>query len=83
MALAKARAQEKRAEFVAETYTPLELHMFVPSGFVHYTLQRDEYDSELVLRDPAVHLSMTWTLVYLQTCFSFHLNLNQLRMPCC
>lgn len=37
VALAKARAQEAHAEFVAETYAPLEPHVFVLSGFVHYT----------------------------------------------
>lgn len=60
IAMAKVKAQEKRSEFVAETYTPLEPHVFVPSGFDHYVPQQDDYDSELVLRDPTVHLSTTW-----------------------
>lgn len=61
--MAKSRAQEARAEFVAKTYAPPESHMFVPSGFVHYVPQREDYDSELVLRDSEVHLSATWTKV--------------------
>lgn len=60
VAVAKVRAQEKHPEFVAETYTPSEPHVFVPSGFDHYVPQQDDYDSELVLRDPTVHLSTTW-----------------------
>lgn len=63
VALAKARAQEKWAEFVVETYTPPELHVFVLSSFVHYAPQREDCDSELVLRDPEVQLLATWTEV--------------------
>lgn len=65
VALAKARAEMTRAEFVAETYTPPEPHVFIPSGFDSYQLRWDEYDPELVLRDPTEHLSVTWAEVYL------------------
>ncbi|XP_058225789.1 uncharacterized protein LOC131334672 isoform X2 [Rhododendron vialii] len=61
MAQAKARAQVTRAKFVAETYTPPESHVFVPSGFVRYVPHREDYNPELVLRDPEVHLSTTWS----------------------
>lgn len=36
LALAKARVQVTRDNFVAETYTPPELHVFVPSRFDSY-----------------------------------------------
>lgn len=64
--MAKARAQEARVEIGAETYTLSEPHVFVPSGFDHYVPQRDDYDFELVLRDPTEHLSVTWTAVHFQ-----------------
>lgn len=66
VALAKARAQVERAEFVAETYTPSKPHVFVPSGFYSYVPRREDYDSELVLRDPTEYLSATWAEVYFQ-----------------
>lgn len=64
VAMAKARALVEHVEFVAETYTPPEPHVFVPSGFDNYVPQRDDYDPKLVLRDPTEHLTVTWAEVY-------------------
>lgn len=60
---AKARAKVTRNGFVVETYTPLEPHVFVPSGSVPYVPRREDYDPKLVLRDPEVHLSTSWVEV--------------------
>lgn len=53
------------ANFVAEMYTLLEPHVFVPLGFDSYLPWQDDYDPELVLRDPTEHLSVNWMEVYL------------------
>ncbi|KAI8549169.1 hypothetical protein RHMOL_Rhmol06G0005500 [Rhododendron molle] len=51
----------KRPEFSEETYTPPRPHMFVPSGFAGYRPpQQTDYDPELILRDPRVHIANTW-----------------------
>ncbi|KAI8563759.1 hypothetical protein RHMOL_Rhmol03G0134000 [Rhododendron molle] len=40
---------------------PPRPHLFVPSGFVGYKQpQQADYDLELVLRDPGVHIANTW-----------------------
>ncbi|KAI8559922.1 hypothetical protein RHMOL_Rhmol04G0213900 [Rhododendron molle] len=55
----------KRPEFSEETYMPLRLHLFVPSGFAGYKPpQQADYDLELVLRDPGVHIANTWAEVF-------------------
>ncbi|KAI8529850.1 hypothetical protein RHMOL_Rhmol11G0006400 [Rhododendron molle] len=47
-------------EFSEETYTPPRPHLFVPSGFAGYKPpQQTDYDIELVLRDPRVHIANT------------------------
>lgn len=69
MAQAKTRVPATHAAFVAETYTPPELHMFISSGSMHHVPQRDDLDPEIVLRDPEVHLLMTWTQVLFQYIF--------------
>ncbi|KAI8572908.1 hypothetical protein RHMOL_Rhmol01G0237500 [Rhododendron molle] len=54
-----------RPEFSKETYTPPRPHLFVPSGFAGYRPpQQTDYDVELVLRDPTVHIANTWAEVY-------------------
>ncbi|KAI8534856.1 hypothetical protein RHMOL_Rhmol10G0129100 [Rhododendron molle] len=54
-----------RPEFSEETYMPSRPHLFVPSGFVGYRPpQQTNYDVELVLRDPRVHIANTWAEVY-------------------
>ncbi|KAI8568463.1 hypothetical protein RHMOL_Rhmol02G0201600 [Rhododendron molle] len=54
----------KRPEFSEETYTLLRPHLFVPSGFAGYRPpQQTDYDLELVLRDPRVHIANTWAEV--------------------
>ncbi|KAI8535430.1 hypothetical protein RHMOL_Rhmol10G0173300 [Rhododendron molle] len=56
----------KRPEFSEETYMPPRPHLFVPSGFAGYRPpQQTDYDLELVLRDPGVHIANTWAEVYL------------------
>ncbi|KAI8560040.1 hypothetical protein RHMOL_Rhmol04G0223900 [Rhododendron molle] len=51
----------KRPEFPEETYTPPRPHLFVPSGFAGYKPpQQTNYNVELVLRDPRVHIANTW-----------------------
>ncbi|KAI8542870.1 hypothetical protein RHMOL_Rhmol08G0173700 [Rhododendron molle] len=48
-------------EFSEETYTPPRPHLFVPLGFAGYRPpQQTDYDAELVLRDPRVHIANTW-----------------------
>ncbi|KAI8550886.1 hypothetical protein RHMOL_Rhmol06G0142200 [Rhododendron molle] len=55
----------KRPEFSEETYMPPRPHLFVPSGFAGYKPpQQADYDLELVLRDPGVHIANTWAEVY-------------------
>ncbi|KAI8524813.1 hypothetical protein RHMOL_Rhmol13G0179100 [Rhododendron molle] len=50
-----------RPEFSEETYTLPRPHLFVPSGFAGYRPpQQTDYDLELVLRDPRVHIANTW-----------------------
>ncbi|KAI8524807.1 hypothetical protein RHMOL_Rhmol13G0178500 [Rhododendron molle] len=49
-----------RPDFSAEAYVPQTPHLFVPSGFAAYLPKRTEYDNELVLRDPEVHIANTW-----------------------
>ncbi|KAI8538356.1 hypothetical protein RHMOL_Rhmol09G0096500 [Rhododendron molle] len=50
-----------RPEFSEEIYTLPRPHLFVPSGFAGYRLpQQTDYDLELVLRDPRVHIANTW-----------------------
>ncbi|KAI8547621.1 hypothetical protein RHMOL_Rhmol07G0209600 [Rhododendron molle] len=52
-------------EFSEETYTLPRPHLFIPSGFAGYKLpQQTDYDTELVLRDPRVHIANTWAEVY-------------------
>ncbi|KAI8567922.1 hypothetical protein RHMOL_Rhmol02G0158600 [Rhododendron molle] len=51
------------SEFSAEAYMFPTPHLFVPSGFQAYKTQQPEYDSELVLRDPRVHIANTWAEV--------------------
>lgn len=60
MVLAESRAKEPRTDFAAETYTPPEPYIFVPSGVDSYVPRRENYDAELVLRDPEEHLVRTW-----------------------
>ncbi|KAI8563542.1 hypothetical protein RHMOL_Rhmol03G0118200 [Rhododendron molle] len=51
----------KRPEFSEETYTLSRSHLFVPSGFAGYKPpQQTDYDLELMLRDPGVHIANTW-----------------------
>ncbi|KAI8547559.1 hypothetical protein RHMOL_Rhmol07G0205600 [Rhododendron molle] len=51
----------KRPEFSEETYMPPRSHLFVPSGFAGYRPpQQADYDPELILRDPGVHIANTW-----------------------
>lgn len=64
VAMAKARALVEHAEFVAETYMPPKLHVFVLSGFDSYVPRRDDYDPKLVLRDSTEHLAVTLAEVY-------------------
>ncbi|KAI8560174.1 hypothetical protein RHMOL_Rhmol04G0235600 [Rhododendron molle] len=62
-AVAEAGAM-KRPEFSEETYTLPRPHLFVPSGFAGYRPpQKTDYDLELVLRDPRVHIVNTWAEV--------------------
>ncbi|KAI8572231.1 hypothetical protein RHMOL_Rhmol01G0181800 [Rhododendron molle] len=62
-AVAEAGALE-RPEFSEETYTPPRSHLFVPLGFAGYRPpQQTDYDPELVLRDPGVHIANTWAEV--------------------
>ncbi|KAI8530163.1 hypothetical protein RHMOL_Rhmol11G0034100 [Rhododendron molle] len=59
-AVAEAGALE-RPEFSEETYTPPRPHLFVPLGFGGYKPpQQTDYDPELILRDPGVHIANTW-----------------------
>lgn len=44
VALAEARLKETCTEFVAETYTPPEPHIFVPSGVDSYVPRQEHYD---------------------------------------
>lgn len=64
VATAESRAKGPRAEFVAETYTPPEPHIFIPSGVDSYMPRQESYDAELVLRDLEEHLARTWAQVY-------------------
>ncbi|KAI8530397.1 hypothetical protein RHMOL_Rhmol11G0055200 [Rhododendron molle] len=55
----------KRPEFSEETYTLPRPHLFVPLGFAGYRPpQQTDYDPELILRDPGVHIATTWAEVY-------------------
>ncbi|KAI8538396.1 hypothetical protein RHMOL_Rhmol09G0099800 [Rhododendron molle] len=59
-AVAEAGALE-RPEFSEEAYTPPRPHLFVPLGFAGYRPpQQTDYDPELILRDPGVHIANTW-----------------------
>ncbi|KAI8568229.1 hypothetical protein RHMOL_Rhmol02G0182400 [Rhododendron molle] len=50
-----------RPKFSEETYTLPRPHLFVPLGFAGYRPpQQTDYDLELVLRDPKVHIANTW-----------------------
>lgn len=51
VALAETRAKDPRAAFVVETHTLPRVGSYVPL--------REDYDPELVLRDPAEHLAQT------------------------
>ncbi|KAI8562214.1 hypothetical protein RHMOL_Rhmol03G0017300 [Rhododendron molle] len=62
---------EARRAFVAETYTPPEPHVFIPSGAEGYHPLRRDYNEEDVLRDRDRHLSRGWAQVYPQLCFNF------------
>ncbi|KAI8568376.1 hypothetical protein RHMOL_Rhmol02G0193800 [Rhododendron molle] len=53
-------AAMRRPDYAAETYTPPTLHLLIPSGFSAYTPQRSEYEDEMVLRDPQIHIANTW-----------------------
>ncbi|KAI8571947.1 hypothetical protein RHMOL_Rhmol01G0160400 [Rhododendron molle] len=54
----------KCPEFSEETYTLPRSHLVVPSGFAGYKPpQQTDYDLELVLRDPGVHIANTWAEV--------------------
>ncbi|KAI8535524.1 hypothetical protein RHMOL_Rhmol10G0180700 [Rhododendron molle] len=56
----------KRPEFSEEAYTLLRPHLFVPLGFAGYKPpQQTDYDPELILRDPGVHIANTWAEVHL------------------
>ncbi|KAI8568944.1 hypothetical protein RHMOL_Rhmol02G0239900 [Rhododendron molle] len=52
-----------RPEFSAEAYVPPRPRLFVPSGFAGYKPQQTDYEVELVLRDPRVHIANTWAVV--------------------
>lgn len=56
----------ERAAFLASAYMPPTPLLFVPSGFAAHRPRRIDYDAELVLRDPEVHISRTWIKVYLR-----------------
>ncbi|KAI8555035.1 hypothetical protein RHMOL_Rhmol05G0143000 [Rhododendron molle] len=60
VALAESRAKDTRPEFVAKMYMPQEPYIFIPFGFDSYMPRQEHYDSELVLRDPEVHMARTW-----------------------
>ncbi|KAI8563789.1 hypothetical protein RHMOL_Rhmol03G0136300 [Rhododendron molle] len=61
----------KRPEFSEETYTLPRPHLFVPLGFAGYRPpQQTDYDPELILRDPGVHIANTWAEVYLFLLFT-------------
>ncbi|KAI8550660.1 hypothetical protein RHMOL_Rhmol06G0124700 [Rhododendron molle] len=53
-----------RPEFLEETYTLPRPHLFVLSGFAGYRPQQTDYDVELVLRDPRVHIVNIWAEVH-------------------
>ncbi|KAI8563675.1 hypothetical protein RHMOL_Rhmol03G0127700 [Rhododendron molle] len=53
-------AAVRRPDYTAEAYTPPVPHLFAQSGFSAYTPQRSEYDDEIVLRDPLIHIANTW-----------------------
>lgn len=61
--LAESIRQAPRARFVAKSYVLPEPHLFIPSGVESYVPRQDNYDTELVLRDPKRHLSKTWAQV--------------------
>ncbi|KAI8529860.1 hypothetical protein RHMOL_Rhmol11G0006900 [Rhododendron molle] len=64
-AVAEAGAM-KRPKFSEETYMPPRPHLFVPSGFASYRPpQQADYDPELILRDPGVHIANSWAEVHL------------------
>lgn len=55
----------ERPAFDADAYILPEPHLIDPSGFDPYIWRCEEYDPDLILRDPESHLSRTWTTVYL------------------
>ncbi|KAI8572308.1 hypothetical protein RHMOL_Rhmol01G0187500 [Rhododendron molle] len=54
---------EAGAMVLEEAYVFPTPHLFVPLSFQAYKPQQPEYDSELVLRDPRVHIANTWAEV--------------------
>lgn len=52
------RALPSRPAFNPATYNP-PLHFFIPSGVEVYTPQREDYDADLILRYPTIHLLVT------------------------
>ncbi|KAI8571955.1 hypothetical protein RHMOL_Rhmol01G0161200 [Rhododendron molle] len=77
-AVAEAGALE-RPEFSEETYTPPRSHLFVPLGFAGYRPpQQTDYDPELVLRDPGVHIANTWAELWAYEVLKKHPDLSTL-----
>ncbi|KAI8542702.1 hypothetical protein RHMOL_Rhmol08G0159400 [Rhododendron molle] len=60
VAQAKTLVGKTRAKFTPETYVPPEAHLFIPSGIDFYEPLQDNYDNELVLRDPQHHIFVGW-----------------------
>ncbi|KAI8538523.1 hypothetical protein RHMOL_Rhmol09G0109900 [Rhododendron molle] len=60
--LANSLRELSRHEFVAETYTPPDPHVFIIRAEGYRSLQK-EYDEEEVLRDREQHLSRGWARV--------------------
>lgn len=69
--LAESRLRAPRAEFIVGMYVPPEPHLFVPFGIDSYKPRQEHYDVELVLRDPTVHLFVSWAQVYPLICLRF------------
>ncbi|KAI8572277.1 hypothetical protein RHMOL_Rhmol01G0185700 [Rhododendron molle] len=60
MELTKTRLQAARTLFTIETYMSPEPQMFVPSRVDSNVPRWEDYDPELVLRDPMEHLAQSW-----------------------
>lgn len=58
------------ARSLAEGTRAPKRHVFIPSGVDNYMPRREDYDPEVVLRDPTEHLALTWAEVYFQFPFS-------------